>query len=89
MKNDSQITEDNVLSYEDDGTTHYLYAQYSNNWWGWYSTPTLTISTSNSTPVYLYNRKLSMNGYYLRYSNSRISLSMSGSSATLFEETAD
>ena len=90
----SEVTEDLVweysnkkLCYESDGTTYYLHAQSSYSWWGWASTPTLTISSRNSTEVSFSSNKLKMGSYYLRYSNSRISLNRSASTANLFMET--
>ena len=81
--------EDNALSYESNGTTYYLYAKSSSNgWWGGSSTPTLTLSTSQSTSVSLRSNKLKLSNYYLRYSNGSISLNRSGTTAGLFEETA-
>ncbi len=91
----SEITEDlvwnysgNVLGYESSGKTYYLHAQSSNSWWGWMSTPTLTVSTSQSTTVSLSSNKLRMSNYYLRYSNGAISLNRSGTTTGLFAETA-
>ena len=93
----SEITEDllwtysrNKLSYQSGSTTYYLYAQ-SNSWWGnwwggWGSTPTLTISSSNSTSVSLSSNKVKMSNYYLQYSNGSVSLSSSGTTANLFAE---
>ncbi len=85
----SEITEDlvwdysgNVLSYENNGTTYYLYAK-SSGWWG---TPTLSISSSNSTTVSFSSNKVKLGSYYLRYSSSKISPNRSGSTATLFKE---
>ncbi len=90
----SEITEDliwtysnNKLSYEDGGNTYYLYAQSSNSWWGWASTPTLTISTSNSTNVSISGGKVKLGSYYLRYSSGKISLNRSGTTAGLFKGT--
>ena len=91
----SEITDDlvwdysgKVLSYKSGSTTYYLRAQSSNSWWGWFSTPTLTLSTSQSTTVSLSSNKLKMGSYYLRYSSSAISLNRSGTTAGLFAETA-
>ena len=90
----SEITEDliwtyenNKLCYESNGTTYYLHAQSSNSWWGWMSTPTLTVSTSNSTSVSIRNNKVKLGNYYLRYSNGTISLNRSGTTAGLFQGT--
>ena len=86
----SEITSDliwnysgNVLSYEDNGTVYYLYSKAGS----WFSTPTLTISTTQSTTVSLSNNKLKMGSYYLRYSGSKISLNRSGTTVGLFKET--
>ena len=90
----SEITDDlvwtyknGVLSYEDGNTTYYLYAQPASGWWAWFSVPTLTISTSNSTQVTFSSNKLKMGYYYLRYSNGSVSLNRSGTTAALFAET--
>ncbi len=91
----SEITEDllwtysnNKLSYVSNGTTYYLYAKSNNSWWGnwWGSTPTLTLSTSDSTNVSLSNNKVKISNYYLRYSNQSISLNSNGTTANLFVE---
>ena len=81
--------EDNVLSYESNGSTYYLYAQPAGGWWGWLSDPTLTVSTSQATSVSLSSNKLKLDNYYLRYSNGAISLNRSGTTAGLFAETVD
>jgi len=95
----SEVTEDLIwtysgskLSYVDNGTTYYLYAQSNNwwggwwNWWGWGSAPTLTLSTSNSTAVSFSNNALKMSNYYLRYSNGTVSLNSSATTTNLFIE---
>ncbi len=89
----SEITEDLVwtydnskLSYQSGSTTYYLYAQPAGGWWGWWSAPTLTISTSNSTAVSFSSSKLKMSYYYLRYSGGSISLNSRSSTANLFLE---
>ena len=79
--------EDNVLRYESNGSTYYLYAQPASGWFAWLSTPTLTVSTSQSTTVSLSSNRLKLGSYYLRYSNGAISLSRSGTTAGLFAET--
>jgi len=86
----SEITEDMVwtcsdkkLSYEDGDTTYYLYAK-SSGWWG---TPTLALSTSNSTSVTFNNSKIKVGTYYLRYSAGKISLNRAATTANLFQET--
>ena len=79
--------EDNVLRYESNGTTYYLHAQSAGGWFAWLSTPTLTVSTSQSTTVSLSSNRLKLGSYYLRYSNGAISLSRSGTTAGLFAET--
>lgn len=87
----SEITEDliwtydnNKLSYQSGNTTYYLYAQASNSWWG--GTPTLTISSSNSTSVSFSNSKLKLSNYYLRYSGGKISLNSRSTTTYLFIE---
>ena len=91
----SEITEDllwtysnNKLSYVSGGITYYLYAKSSNSWWGnwWGSTPTLSLSTSNSTNVSFSSNKVKLDSYYLRYSNNSISLNKSATTANLFAE---
>ena len=80
--------EDNVLRYESNGSTYYLYAQSAGGWFAWLSAPTLTVSTSQSTTVSLSSNRLKLDNYYLRYSNGAISLNRSGTTAGLFAETA-
>ena len=87
----SEVTEDLVwnysgskLSYEDNGTTYYLYAQ-SSGWWGW-GTPTLTLSTSNSTSITFSSSKVKMSNYYLRYSSGTVSLNRSATTTYFFVE---
>ena len=89
----SEVTEDLIwnysgrkLSYEDGGTTYYLYAQSASGWWGWWGTPTLTLSTSSSSSVSFSSSKLKVGSYYLRYSNSTISLNRSATSTYCFVE---
>ena len=89
----SEVTEDLVweysnkkLCYESNGTTYYLHAQSSNSWWGWASTPTLTISSSNSTEVTFSSNKLKVGSSYLRYSGNKISLNKSATTTYLFLE---
>ena len=90
----SEITEELVwsfsggkLSYVSGGKTYYLYAQPASGWFAWFSVPTLTISTGNSTTVSLNSNKLKMSNYYLTYSNNSVSLNWSGTTAALFAET--
>ena len=89
----SEITADlvwtydnNKLSYKDGNTTYYLHAQSSSSWWGWMSTPTLTVSSSDSTNVTFSSSKLKMGNYYLRYSSSKISLNSKSSTTNFFIE---
>ena len=89
----SEITEDlvwtyssNKLSYKSGNTTYYLYAQPAGGWWGWWSAPTLTISSSNSTSASFSNNAVKMSNYYLRYSNGSISLNSSATTTNLFIE---
>ena len=89
----SEITEDLIwtykdskLSYENKGTTYYLYAKSSNDWWGRFSTPTLTLSTSNSSSVSFRNNKLSVGNYNLYYTNRNVSLNRSGTTTYFFIE---
>ena len=87
----TEITEDlvwtydnNKLSYQSGSTTYYLYAKSSNSWWG--GTPTLSISSTNSTNVSFSNSKLKLSNYYLRYSSGKISLSSRSSTTNIFLE---
>lgn len=89
----SEITEDLVwdytggkLSYTDGDTTYYLYAQPASGWWAWWSAPTLTLSTSNSTSITFSSSKVKMSNYYLRYSGGSVSLNRSASTANFFIE---
>jgi hypothetical protein len=89
----SEVTEDllwdysgSKLSYQANGTTYYLYAQPASGWWSWYGTPTLTVSSSNSTSVSFSNNKLKLGSYYLRYSSSKFSLNRSASTLSLFQQ---
>lgn len=89
----SEITDDLVwtyddgkLSYQSGNTAYYLYAQSSSSWWGWWSTPTLTVSSTNSTNVSFSSSKLKMGNYYLRYSSGKISLNSKFSTANFFIE---
>ena len=84
----SEITDDmvwsysaNRLSYENGGKTYYLYASSnSNNWWGswWGSTPTLSISSTNSSTVSFSSSRLKVGSYYISYSYGSVSLSSYG-----------
>lgn len=89
----SEITEDLIwdysgkkLSYVDGDTTYYLYAQSTGGWWGWLSTPTLTLSTSSYSSVSFSSSKLKVGSYYLRYSNSTVSLNRSATTTYCFVE---
>ena len=89
----SEVTDDlvwdcstgKVLSYVDGETTYYLYAQPASGWMSWYGTPTLTISTTNSTALNFSSNKIKLDSYYLRYSGGSISLNRSGTTAVLFQ----
>ena len=89
----SEVTDDlvwdcsgNVLSYVDSETTYFLYAQPASGWMSWFGTPTLTISTTNSTALSFSSNKLKLDSYYLRYSGGSISLNRSsGTTAVLFQ----
>ena len=88
----SEVTDDlvwdcsgNVLSYVDGETTRYLYVQPASGWMSWFGTPTLTISTTNSTALSFSSNKLKLGSYYLRYSGGSISLNRSGTTAVLFQ----
>jgi hypothetical protein len=76
----------NVLSYESNGQTYYLYAQKGIRPT---SVPTLTISTTNSTAVSFSGGKMKLSSYYLHYSKNTISLDKKASAATVFAETRD
>ena len=89
----SEITEDLLwdysnkkLSYVSDDTTHYLYTYSTGGWWGWGGTPTLGISTSNSSDVSISSTRLKVGSYYLRYSSNKISANSSAGSAYIFVE---
>ena len=89
----SDITEDMIwtysdkkLSYQDGDTTYYLYAQSSSGWFGKMRTPTLTLSTSNSTSITFSSSKLKMSNYYLRYSGGKVSLNRSATTTYCFIE---
>lgn len=73
------------LSYTENGTTRYLYASSSGTWW--FSTSTLTLSTTNSSNVSLSSNKIKVGSYYLRYSGGSIQLKSSATTAYLFRET--
>ena len=79
----SEITDDlvwdynnKVLSYEENGTTYRLYAKASS----------LSISNSKSASVTFSSNKVKVGSYYLRYSNNKISLNRSATTANLFKE---
>ena len=79
----SEITDDLVwdcsnkrLSYDDNGTTRYLYAKNSK----------LSISTSGTSVTFSSN-KIKLGTYYLRYSAGKVSLNRTATTATLFKET--
>ena len=70
----------------DGETTYFLYAQPASGWMSWFGTPTLTVSTTNSTALSFSSNKLKLDSYYLRYSNGSISLNRSsGTTAVLFQ----
>ena len=88
----SEITEDLVwnyngstLSYEDGGTTYYLYASRSG---GFFSSYKLSLSTSSSSTVSFSSNKIKVGSRYLRYSNGSVSLSsfMSSTAYAFIEE---
>ena len=92
----SEITEDllwnysdSKLSYVSNGTTYYLYTYSSGGWWFWWGTPTLSISSTNSSTVSISNNKLKIGSYYLRYSSSKFSANSSGTTLYLYEETEE
>ena len=74
------------LSYKSGNTTYYLHAQPAGGWWGWWSAPTLTVSSANSTAISFSNNQVKMSNYYLRYSNSKISLNSRSSTTSFFIE---
>lgn len=74
-----------TMAVEDNGTTRYLYASSSGTWW--FSTSTLTLSTTNSSNVSLSSNKIKVGSYYLRYSGGSIQLKSSATTAYLFRET--
>lgn len=69
-------------------TTYYLYAASSNSWWGnwWGGTPTLSLSSSNSSTVSFSSSKLKVGSYYLRYSGGSVSLKSSATTTYCFIE---
>ena len=88
----SEVTDDllwdysnKVLSYTANGRTYKLYASSASAW----STPTLSLSTSNTTNVTLTSKKLKVGNYYLRYASNKISLNSSASTAYLFKQVTD
>lgn len=88
----SEVTDDllwdysnKALSYTANGRTYKLYASSASAW----STPTLSLSTSNSTNVTLSSNKLKVGNYYLRYASNKISLNSSASTAYLFKQVTD
>lgn len=71
------------------GTTRYLYAGKTGwgGWWGnWWGTPSLRISTSNSSTVTLSGTALKVGSYYLTWSGGSITASGSAGTAYLFVE---
>lgn len=87
----SEVTEDMVwnyanskLSYEENGTTYALYVQSTRS--GWFSTKTLTISSTNSSSVTFRNSQLKIGGSYLNYANGTVSLSSRATKAYFFIE---
>ena len=87
----TEITEDlvwtydnNKLSYQSGNTTYYLYAKSSGGWWS--GTPTLSISSTNSTNVSFSSSKLKLGNHYLRYSSGKVSLNSRSSTANIFLE---
>ena len=83
----SDVTEDmvwdynnKILSYKDGNTTYKLYAKSASIW----GTPTLQLSTSNSTNVTFSSSSLKFGSYYLRFSNNSIALNRSSSTTYLF-----
>ena len=93
----SEITEDMLwtyegskLSYKDGNTTYYLYAGSIGNggWWGnWWGTPTLSVSTSNSSTVSLSSNKLKIDSNYLRYTNGSVTLNRSATTTYIYKQT--
>jgi len=89
----SEITEDllwtyenSKLFYEDGNDTYYLYAKPASGWFSWFGTPTLSVSTSNSSTVSFSSSKLKVGSYYLRYSSGSIKLDRSSTTTYLFQE---
>ena len=78
------------LSYEDNGTTYYLYAGNSQSWYGsGNGSMSLSVSTSKSSTVSFSSNKLKVGSYYLRYSNGTIQGNRSGSSCYLFQQNEE
>ena len=78
--------EDSKLFYEDGDDTYYLYAKPASGWFSWFSAPTLSVSTTNSTTVSFSSSKLKVGSYYLRYSSGSIKLDRSSTTTYLFQE---
>ena len=90
----SEITEDMLwdynsgkLSYTSGNNTVYLYAKTTySGWFGWNSTTTLTLSTTNSSTVSFSSSKLKVGSSYLRYNYGSVSLNRSATTSYLFKQ---
>ena len=93
----SEVTEDMLwdynsgkLSYTSGNNTVYLYAKTTyGGWFGWNSTTTLTLSTTNSSTVSFSSSKLKVGSSYLRYNYGRVSLNRSATTSYLFKQNEE
>ena len=58
-------------------------------WFGWNSTTTLTLSTTNSSTVSFSSRKLKVGSSYLRYNYGSVSLNRSATTSYLFKQNEE
>ena len=72
------------LSYENEGTTFYLYTYTSGPWYA--STTYMGIGTSSAATVSYSNNRLKIGSLYLRYSSSKFALNSAATSVYLFME---
>ena len=78
------------LSYKSGNNTVYLYAKTTyGGWFGWNSTTTLTLSTTNSSTVSFSSSKLKVGSSYLRYNYGSVSLNRSATTSYLFKQNEE
>ena len=78
------------LSYQDNGTTYYLYSTSSTgNWGGGNGNVSLSVSSSKYSTISLSSSRLKVGSYYLRYSNGTIQGNRSAGTAYVFQEATD